>query len=105
MSINLIEESDAPISDLMNSWRRAIDKIADEHNRSYPNVTQEDEGVVYDYSQMDTLPTVEQVLDSLNMDKSSYSMLNLNCKVSRCVVSEEDGNFVARICLEEDKSG
>lgn len=106
MPINWIEESDAPISNLMNSWRKAIDKIADEHNRLYPTVTHEDEGVVYDYRQMDTLPTVEQVLESLNMDMSLYSMLNLAAKVSRCVISEEDGNFVARICLDkEDKSG
>lgn len=106
MSIDWKEETDQPISNLMNSWRKAIDKIAEEHNRSYPNVTQEDEGVVYDYSQMDTLPTVEQVLESFNMDMSEYSMLNLSCKVSRCVISEEDENFVARICLDkEDKNG
>lgn len=106
MSIDWKEETDQPISNLMNSWRKAIDKIAEEHNRSYPNVTQEDEGVVYDYSQMDTLPTVEQVLESFNMDMSEYSMLNPSCKVRRCVISEEDENFVARICLDkEDKSG
>ncbi len=106
MSIDWKEETDQPISNLMNSWRKAIDKIAEEHNRSYPNVTQEDEGIVYDYSQMDTLPTVEQVLESFNMDMSEYSMLNPNCKVLRFAISEEDGNFVAHICLDkEDKSG
>ena len=106
MSIDWKEETDQPISNLMNSWRKAIDKIAEEHNRSYPNVTQEDEGIVYDYSQMYTLPTVEQVLESFNMDMSEYSMLNPNCKVLRCAISEEDGNFVAHICLDkEDKSG
>tara|TARA_A100001015_G_C14411574_1_gene489375 strand:+ start:154 stop:474 length:321 start_codon:yes stop_codon:yes gene_type:complete len=106
MSIDWKEETDQPISNLMNSWRKAIDKIAEEHNRSYPNVTQEDDGIVYDYSQMDTLPTVEQVLESFNMDMSEYSMLNPNCKVLRCAISEEDGNFVAHICLDkEDKSG
>ena len=69
-------------------------------------MTQEDEAIVYDYSQMDTLPTVEQVLESFNMDMSEYSMLNPNCKVLRCDISEEDGNFVAHICLDkEDKSG